>query len=42
MDFLTALWFVDFTAGQFQAFRHDGRWYLRLSSDPAPTVDGAG
>ncbi len=45
MDLLTALWFVDYTAGQFRAFQRDGRWYLCLSSDPAPTgttVDGAG
>jgi hypothetical protein len=34
MDLLTALWYVDYTAGQLGMFERDGFWYLHYRDCP--------
>jgi hypothetical protein len=40
IDLLTALWYVDYTAGQLGMFERDGRWYLHYQDCAAAGVGG--
>jgi hypothetical protein len=40
MDLLTALWYVNYTAGQLGMFQRDGSWYLRYQDYAEAGVRG--